>query len=123
MEEQFKIIRKTLKTLNFSIEFEYRVRDALFHDGIYIVLLDIANEKGCVDNTPVRDNVYGVDREGAILWRVEGKTIHPDDVCQQLFGGIRKDENNIIHVSTFGGGTCNIDYKTGKLSNCRLGNW
>jgi len=122
---KYKIAGNSLKTERFNINFNYRIADVRYWDGVYIVLLSIPNE---IDEV---DNIYGVDGNGKIIWRIENpiKAFKIDEQEQgynyfasSVYVAIHLDKG-VFTGTTFFAIKYTFDYKTGKLINKESVRW
>ena len=122
---EYEIIDNTLRTRSFNVNFGYKITDVTYWDGVYVVLLSIPNK---VDEV---DNIYGVDENGNIIWRIENpiKAFKIDKKEQgynyfasSVYVNVRLDEGIFIGT-TFFAVKYTFDYKTGKLINKEPSKW
>lgn len=66
--KEYSIQNKSLVTPDFRVEFESRINVIEKMDDIFLILLEV--EKGSTDV----DNVYGVDKFGRVVWRIQSIT-------------------------------------------------
>ena len=113
----FEVKKNELTVNDFTVKFDYVIRDVKFSGGIYVVLLDIPVG---VDEI---DNIYGVASDGAIIWRVENpikafelgeSTQGFEYYAKSIYVYISLD-NKKLSGTTFFGMKYIIDCKTGKL--------
>ena len=112
-------VKKNELTVNdFTVKFDYAIRDVKFLDGIYVVLLDVPVG---VDEV---DNIYGVALDGTIIWRVENpikafslseSTQGFEYFAKSIYVYISLDDKKNLSGTTFFGMKHIIDLKTGKL--------
>lgn len=126
MSKDYEIKKNELKTDRFTVEFDYKIAEVKYLDGIYVVLLDIPVG---IDEI---DNIYGVASNGDVLWRVENpvKAFKLDKQTQSLenyangtYVGINLDESGTLSGITFSAMKYTIDYKTGKLLKKEYMRW
>jgi len=122
---KYEIVENSLKTESFNINFEYKVADVKYWDGVYVVLLSIPNKADEVDN------IYGVDGKGNIIWRIENP-IKAFNIYEQeqgynyfvssVYVSVRLEEGIFIGT-TFFAIKYTFDYKTGKLISRDSSKW
>lgn len=122
---KFEIIENSLKAEKFNLKFEHQITDVKYWDGVYVVLLSIPNE---VDEV---DNIYGVDDNGNIIWRIENPiqafTIAEseqgyDYFTSSVYVAIHLDDG-VFSGNTFFAIKYVFDYKTGKLIKKEPSRW
>ena len=121
----YKILKCSLKTNEFIVDFDYKIASVKYFDEIYVVLLSIPTK---VDEV---DNIYGVDRKGNIAWRIENPikafNIGEDEQGYNYFSSstyVNISVNEGIFTGiTFFSMKYTFDYKTGKLLKKEGGRW
>lgn len=123
MKKDYEIFGKTLKTKTFEIGFDYNIEEVIFHDNVFVILLNAADENGKVMKEVV-NNVYGVNPQGQIIWRIGEPTL--PTVTSEWD---KEEENNIdsemftlihlwpegIKATTFFAKRYTLDHKTGRM--------
>lgn len=126
MSKNYEVEKCELKTANFTVKFDYEIAKVEYLDGIYIVLLYIPVG---IDEV---DNIYGVDSNGNVLWRVENPvkafSLSEDDQgfmysAKSIYVGLNLDEAGTLSGTTFFAMRYTIDYKTGKLLKEEFMRW
>jgi len=126
MNSNFEIVKNTLKTNSFAINFAHNIADVKYWDGVYVVLLAIPNE---INET---DNIYGIDSKGEVIWRIENPIkAFKVDKNEQGYNYLASSVYVHMHLSSSGVFTANtffamkytFDYKTGKLLKKESGRW
>ena len=118
MDTNYKISGNKLITDNFTTSFEYNIGQIECWDEMYVVMLDIPVG---VDEL---DNVYGVDFNGKIVWRIESPLKAFNVVketqgymyyAKSIYVCINLHEKGILTATTFFSMCYTVDHKTGKL--------
>lgn len=126
MDTNYEVIEKTLKTDNFTVNFEHNIQDVILWDKIYIILLSIPNEVEEVDN------IYGVNLSGKVIWRIENpvKAFNLkeeeqgyDYMVSSIYVLMHLSAEGVFTANTFGGMRYIFDYKTGKLLKQESSRW
>lgn len=126
MDLNYEIINRTLKTDDFTTNFEYNIQDVIFWDEIYIVLLSIPNEVNEIDN------IYGVNLMGKIIWKIENPIkafkLNKDEqgynyLAACIYVHMNMSAEGVFTANTFSGMKYICDYKTGKLLKQGLSRW
>ncbi len=126
MSSNYEIINKTLKTDDFTANFEHNIQDVIFWDGIYVILLSIPNEVNEVDN------IYGVNLCGEVIWRIENPIkafkLSKDEqgydyLASSIYVHLHMSAEGVFTANTFSGMRYIFDYKTGKLLKQECSRW
>lgn len=126
MDLNYEIINRTLKTDDFTTNFEYNIQDVILWDEIYIVLLSIPNEVNEMDN------IYGVNIRGGIIWKIENPIkafkLNKDEqgydyLAASIYVHMHMNAEGVFTANTFSGMRYVFDYKTGKLLKQELSRW
>jgi hypothetical protein len=90
---------------------EYKVGKRIeLGDGSAIVLLDMLGAPKTAPQADVEQNIYRIDRQGNIMWRIAaGAPVYPRDP----FTGVGFDEKKRLMAYRFDGGQYQIDVETG----------
>ena len=118
MSSNFQISGNILKVDNFEISFDYEIGEVKYWDGVYVVFLSLPRGAKEVDN------VYGVNSEGELIWRIENpvQAFNLDESEQgydyyasSIYVGINLTPTGVLSATTFFGMKYTFDHKTGKL--------
>ena len=118
MSSSFEMSEKRLIINNFEVNFDYNIENVVYWDGVYVVLLHIPNESKEVDN------IYGVDCNGDIIWRIENpiqafnvdeNVTWYDHLALSIYVGLNLTPAGDFSATTFFGIKYTFDHKSGKL--------
>jgi len=125
MKNNYIIENNHLKTEAFDVEFGFSVKTVIYYDEIFVVMLDIPT--GVYE----MNNIYGVDKAGRILWRIEDSKIKfpikrstkVDYLETPIYVGMNQDTDGSFFGITFWAMKYTFDYKTGKLLDKKWMRW
>jgi hypothetical protein len=126
MNSKYEIVKNTLETNNFKVDFTYNIADVKYWDDIYVVLLTIPNE---INET---ENIYGVNIDGEVIWRIENPiNAFKVDKDEQGYNYLSSSVYTHMHLSSNGTFTATtffamkyvFDSRTGKLLKKEFGRW
>ena len=115
-----------LITKRGEMEFKYKIQDVKHYDDLHIVMLNIPNTADEVDN------VYGVNEDGNIVWRIENPVeafnISSDAkgydyYKKSIYVGFLEPGGNILYVVTFSGMKYQLNCVNGKLLKVAQSRW
>lgn len=121
-----EFIHNKLITKKGETEFQYKILDVKYHSKLYIVMLNIPNSVEEVDN------VYGVDENGTIIWRIESpikafaissNTKGYDYYRKSTYVGFLDSDDNFLRVVTFSGMKYKLNCENGKLLEIESSRW
>jgi hypothetical protein len=133
---KYEVENNKLITSEFIRYFKCDAAMVIFHDNLFIVMLDAPN------NSYEEDNIWGYDRKGNMLWRIQPAEImfpkpnfakletykawSDKDIGRlwaSVYVGIRINENNILTATDFNAMRYEVDHKTGKLLSKECVGW
>lgn len=127
MSKGYTINGRNLETKHMKVHFNFNIKEVIFYNNIYVVLLDIPN------NVNEIDNIYGVNSQGNIIWRIENAkkafptkkigTAEYDNMTSSIYVGLQLSSNGEFIASTFFAIKYKFDYKTGKILKKEIGRW
>jgi len=126
MSDKYKINDNKLELKSGVVDFNHNIKEVIFYNNIYIILLNIPNH---IDEV---DNIYGVNSQGEIIWRIESPEIvfpvnelteEYANMSKSIYTAIHKQTNEEFVGHTFFAFKYKFDYKTGKLLGKELGRW
>ena len=126
MISEFRVLDKMLKTDGFETSFDYKIEDVKYQDGIYVVLLYIPSGLKEVDN------IYGVDSDGKIVWRIENPiqafNIEKDvswyeHMASSIYVMMNLSLSGVFTATTFSAMKYTFDHRTGKLLDQEFMRW
>lgn len=121
-----KYTNNKLITKMKEVKFQYNILDIRYSNGLYVVMLDIPKS---VDEI---DNIYGVNEDGVIVWRVENPirafNISEDTkgyayYKQSVYVGFLESNDKFLHVVTFFGMKYKLNGENGKLIEIEQSRW
>jgi len=110
-----EILNQTLKTQVFELDFDERIEKVIVHSDIFIVLLDPTDGRGRVRGC-VKNNVYGVNSVGEIIWQIQS----PENARPDSYGD---DEGVFVGIGQLPDGNLTaITYVYVYRLDCNTGN-
>src|SRR5438105_1545348 len=109
----WKIYGKRIVAPNRSVaEFEFPVKETVDVGAVLVVLLDVPPDK------VMSENVFGVSKNGEILWQIERVPEIAADSAS-VYTGIFGHDENIVCLGNWIGVAAEVDARNGKV----IRNW
>lgn len=117
MKNNFRIENGILRTNSFSRSFNYPIGDVKLLNNVYIVLLKLPKGSKEVDN------VYGVDKAGKIIWRIQSIKDAFGIMQNTPYVSVDIDEIKNLSVTNFFGMKYYVNFKDGTLREKECIHW
>lgn len=106
---KYNVIENMLITDSFQIEFEHKINTIEMVEDIYLVLLKVPKGSKEVDN------LYGIDKYGKIIWRVQNIKEAFDIPQNTPYIALRVLDSQKAQVTSFFGIRFTINTRNGKM--------